>query len=390
MDLHTEPTPSAPTPAPARRRWPAALAAGALAISVGVAGVGLLDTDPTATLVGGLTGAADTPTIAVAADASTTEEVVLAAVAGSGTLSVAEVAATVSPSVASVEVTVTQQAGPFGQTATGTATGSAVILAADGYLLTNNHVVDGASDVTVTLADGSTWTATIVGTDPTSDLAVLHIDADGLPAATFADDLPAVGEIAVAIGSPFGLDGSVTAGIISGLDRTLSDGTGTLTGLVQTDAAINPGNSGGALVDDQGRIIGINTAIYSESGANDGVGFAVPATTAVAVAEQLITSGEVTWPVLGVAGQDVDEGVAAAYDLSASSGALVTQVTPGSGAEQAGLLAGDIVVGIDGVDVAGMTDLAAAVRTHAIGEAVVLTVVRQDAEVTLTVTLGSS
>ena len=390
MDLHTEPTPSAPTPAPARRRWPAALAAGALAISVGVAGVGLLDTDPTATLVGGLTGAADTPTIAVAADASTTEEVVLAAVAGSGTLSVAEVAATVSPSVASVEVTVTQQAGPFGQTATGTATGSAVILAADGYLLTNNHVVDGASDVTVTLADGSTWTATIVGTDPTSDLAVLHIDVDGLPAATFADDLPAVGEIAVAIGSPFGLDGSVTAGIISGLDRTLSDGTGTLTGLVQTDAAINPGNSGGALVDDQGRIIGINTAIYSESGANDGVGFAVPATTAVAVAEQLITSGEVTWPVLGVAGQDVDEGVAAAYDLSASSGALVTQVTPGSGAEQAGLLAGDIVVGIDGVDVAGMTDLAAAVRTHAIGEAVVLTVVRQDAEVTLTVTLGSS
>ncbi len=390
MDLHTQPTPSAPAPAPARRRWPAALAASVLAISVGVAGVGLLDTDPTATLAGGLAGAADTTTIAVAADASTTEEVVLAAVAGSGTLSVAEVAATVSPSVASVEVTVTQQAGPFGQTATGTATGSAVILAADGYLLTNNHVVDGASDVTVTLADGSTWTATIVGTDPTSDLAVVRIDADGLPAATFADDLPAVGEIAVAIGSPFGLDGSVTAGIISGLDRTLSDGTGTLTGLVQTDAAINPGNSGGALVDDQGRIIGINTAIYSESGANDGVGFAVPATTAVAVAEQLITSGEVTWPVLGVAGQDVDEGVAAAYDLSASSGALVTQVTPGSGAEQAGLLAGDIVVGIDGVDVAGMTDLAAAVRTHAVGEAVVLTVVRRDAEVTLTVTLGSS
>lgn len=385
MDLLTAPTPSA-TPAPrGRRRWPVPLAAGALALVVGATGITLMHSDPTATVGASLSGT----TITVAeASSATTEQVVLAAVAAGEALSVAEVAAAVSPSVASVEVAITQQAGPFGQTATGTATGSAVILSADGYLLTNNHVVEGASAVSVTLADGSEWPATVVGTDPTSDLAVLHIEAEDLPAATFADDLPEVDGTAVAIGSPFGLDGTVTAGIISALDRTLSDGTGTLTGLLQTDAAINPGNSGGALVDDQGRIVGINTAIYSESGANDGVGFAVPSTTAVAVAEQLIESGTVTWPVLGLAGKDVDEQVAEAYGLAVSHGALLTQVTPGSGAAAAGIEAGDIVVAVDGVAVDGMAELAGAVRTHAVGDVVTLTLARDTGEADVPVTLG--
>jgi putative serine protease PepD len=257
----------------------------------------------------------------------------------------------------------------------------------DGYLLTNNHVVDGASTVRVTLADGTSHEAEVVGTDATSDLAVLRIDATDLPAATFAEDLPGVGTTAVAIGSPFGLDGSVSAGIVSALDRTLSDGATTLTGLIQTDAAINPGNSGGPLVDDQGRIIGINTAIYSGSGTNEGVGFAVPATTATAVASQLIEGTEVAWPMLGVVGQDVDPSLAEAYGLPTDQGALVGEVAPDSGAEEAGLLPGDIVVELEGRTITSMSDLASAVRSHEVGDTVSVGVLRDGERLDLDVTL---
>ena len=309
---------------------------------------------------------------------------------GGDAMTPAEVSAAVSPSVASVEVTVRTAAGPFGQTQTGTAQGSAVILSADGYLVTNNQVVEGATAVRVTLADGSTHDATVVGTDPSSDLAVLKVDATDLPAATFADDLPDVGDTAIAIGSPFGLDGSVTAGIVSALDRSLSDGTSALGGLIQTDAAINPGNSGGALVDDQGRIIGINTAIYSASGANDGVGFAVPATTVTAVAEQLIDGGSVSWPVLGITGQDVTGALVEAYGLGADAGALVGEVVPGSGAAAGGLQAGDIIVGADGRSVDGMTDLVTVIRAHEVGDVLALVVVRDGATLTVEVELRAS
>jgi S1-C subfamily serine protease len=299
---------------------------------------------------------------------------------------VSDVAARVSPSVASV--TVSSGGGGGGGGPTGT--GSAVIVTEDGYLVTNDHVVADATAVQVTLADGSSYDAEVVGTDPTSDLALLDVDATGLPAATFAEELPDVGAVAVAIGTPFGFDGSVTAGIVSAVDRTLGGGGTTLTGLLQTDAAINPGNSGGALADADGRIIGINTAIFSTTGANDGLGFAVPAPTVTAVVDQLVTGGSVSWPVLGINGQDVDPALAEAYGLPTDDGALVVAVVPGSGADEAGLVAGDIVTAIDGTDVTSMSDLAAAVRGEQVGTEVAVTVVRDGETVELDVTLGGS
>ncbi len=377
------PPPPLPDPAPSdgkdgrgrTRLWLVALVAALVAslTSVGVTAAVLDDDAPAAV------ESADPPV------ATTTS----ADVGGDG-MTPAEVSAAVSPSVASVEVTVRTAAGPFGNTQTGTAQGSAVILSEDGYLVTNNHVVEGATAVRVVLADGSSHEAAVVGTDPTSDLAVLKIDATDLPAATFADDLPGVGDTAIAIGSPFGLDGSVTAGIVSALDRTLSDGSSALGGLIQTDAAINPGNSGGALVDDQGRIIGINTAIYSASGANDGVGFAVPATTVTAVAQQLIEGGSVSWPVLGITGQDVTAELVEAYGLGADAGALVGEVVPGTGAAAGGLQAGDIIVGADGTTVDGMTDLVTVIRAHEVGDVLTLDVVRDGATLALQVELRAT
>ncbi len=377
------PPPPLPDPAPSdgkdgrgrTRLWLVALVSALVAslTSVGVTAAVLDDDAPAAV------ESADPPV------ATTTS----ADVGGDG-MTPAEVSAAVSPSVASVEVTVRTAAGPFGNTQTGTAQGSAVILSEDGYLVTNNHVVEGATAVRVVLADGSSHEATVVGTDPSSDLAVLKIDATDLPAATFADDQPGVGDTAIAIGSPFGLDGSVTAGIVSALDRTLSDGSSALGGLIQTDAAINPGNSGGALVDDQGRIIGINTAIYSASGANDGVGFAVPATTVTAVAQQLIEGGSVSWPVLGITGQDVTAALVEAYGLGADAGALVGEVVPGTGAAAGGLQAGDIIVGADGTTVDGMTDLVTVIRAHEVGDVLTLDVVRDGATLALQVELRAT
>jgi S1-C subfamily serine protease len=329
-------------------------------------------------VVGVGTGAGDP-----AATDGTRQAPVAAARGGSVTATdVSEVAARVSPSVASVTV------GGAGGTATGT--GSAVIVTEDGHLVTNDHVVAGATSVQVTLADGSSYDAEVVGTDPTSDLALIDVDATGLPAASFADELPDVGAVAVAIGTPFGFDGSVTAGIVSAVDRTLEGGDATLTGMLQTDAAINPGNSGGALTDADGRIIGINTAIFSTTGANDGLGFAVPATTVTAVVDQLAAGGSVSWPVLGINGQDVDPTLAEAYGLGTDDGALVVAVVPGSGADRAGLLAGDIVTAIDGAPVTSMSDLAATVRGEPVGGEVEVTVVRDGEELPLQVTLGGS
>ncbi|MBW3664995.1 MAG: trypsin-like peptidase domain-containing protein, partial [Actinobacteria bacterium] len=298
-----------------------------------------------------------------------------------GGLSIGEIAQRVSPSVVHVSVS-------NGRAVVGAGTG--VIFDSEGYLLTNNHVVEQAAAVGVTLPDGSQYEADVVGTDPRSDLAVLRIDATGLPAATFASELPRIGEIAVAIGSPFGLEGSVTAGIVSALDRSLPTGNGTLLGLIQTDAAINPGNSGGALVNDRGQVIGINTAILSESGANDGVGFAIAAPDAVNVATRLLEDGEVRYALLGIQGQDVDAGIAATYDLPVDQGALVVSVEPGSGADRAGLQPEDIVVSFDGEEITSMSELAVAVRAQEPGDEVEVDVVRGGEELTLTVTLGEA
>jgi S1-C subfamily serine protease len=277
------------------------------------------------------------------------------------------------PSVAQVEV--------------GQGAGSAVIYRADGYLVSNNHVVaQGNGDVQVILADGRRRDAEIIGTAPFTDLAVLRIDEEGLPAATFSSDLPEIGSTAVAVGSPFGLDATVTAGVISATDRELQGGGESLGGLIQTDAAINPGNSGGALADDHGRVIGINTAILSGSGTSSGVGFAVPSASVTAVADQLIETGEVRPGFLGINGQDVSPEAADAF--SVPEGAVIVEVVPGSAADDAGLQAEDVIVALDGEPIDSMLGLSSRVLVRQPGDEVTIRFVRDGQEREVTVTLG--
>ena len=300
--------------------------------------------------------------------------------APSGT-DIAAVAAAVSPSVVHIGV-----AG-----LSGSGSGSGVVLREDGYVLTNAHVVEDAEQVQVTLPDGSTEEAEVVGADTASDLAVVYAeDATSLPVPDFAAAAPRVGDTAVAIGSPFGLEGSVTSGVVSALNRSLPGEAGTLVNMIQTDAAINPGNSGGGLANGDGEIIGINTAILSPSGANDGIGFAIPITTALPIAEQLIEQGYAEHAQLGIQGQDVDPEAAELYNLGADSGALVVAVAEGSGADEAGLERGDIITAIDGEDVTSMADLVAQISTRRPGDDVTLELVRDGEPQTLDVTLGSA
>jgi len=289
------------------------------------------------------------------------------------------IAQQVSPSVARVDAT----------TAMGAGSGSAVVYRADGILVTNNHVVANATDIQVTLPDGERLPAEVVGTDPTSDLAVLRVDATDLPVPVWADagHEPAVGDTAVAIGSPFGLDGSVTSGIVSALGRNVPTPDASLVDLLQTDAAINPGNSGGALVDGAGRVIGVNTAIASSGGGNEGIGFAIPAATVRNVADQLLEHGAVQHAYLGVAGQDVDPGVARLYNLPVEQGAVLAQVPDGPAAD-AGLQPGDIVTRIDDNEVASMNELAGRIQQHQPGDSVTVTYLRDGEQQTATVTLG--
>jgi len=286
---------------------------------------------------------------------------------------VPEIARTVLPSVAQVEV--------------GPGSGSAVIYRADGYLVTNNHVVaESNGNVQVILADGRRRDAEVVGTAPFTDLAVLRIDEEGLPAATFSPDVPEIGSTAVAVGSPFGLDATVTAGVISATDRDLQGGGESLGGLIQTDAAINPGNSGGALADDHGRVIGINTAILSGSGTNSGVGFAVPATSVTAVADQLIETGEVRPGFLGINGQDVSSEAAEAFGVP--EGAVIVEIVPGSAADDAGLQAEDVIVALDDEPIDSMVGLSSRVLVRQPGDQVTVRFVRDGQEQEVTVTLG--
>ncbi len=294
-------------------------------------------------------------------------------------LTVQQIADRILPSVARVDV-----AGLGGE-----GSGSAVIFREDGYLLTNNHVVEGGRHIQVQLPDGSTHDAQVVGTDPTSDLAVLKIDVDGLPVPEFADGLPAVGATVVAVGSPFGFDSTVTAGVVSAVNRQFDTPEVTLLDTIQTDAAINPGNSGGPLVDDQARVIGLNTAIYSPSGSNDGIGFAVPSAQAVPLANQLIDQGFVARPLLGVSTQDVDPDVAELYNLPAD-GAVVREVVPGGAAAEAGVQRGDVITAINGEPVASSTDLAARIRGFQPGEEIRLAILRNGEQRELTATLGTA
>jgi serine protease Do len=221
--------------------------------------------------------------------------------------------------------------------------GSGVIVSSDGYILTNNHVVDGADEVTVTRGDGHEWTAKVVGSDPMSDLAVLQVDDKNLPAATLGDsDSLRIGEWVVAAGNPFGLSNTITAGIVSAKGRS-NVRIAEYEDFIQTDAAINPGNSGGPLIDLNGRVVGINTAIASHNGGSDGVGFAIPVNMARSVMDSLIRTGEVVRGWLGVAIQPLDEAMARSFGYDSTAGALVGDVVAGGPAEKAGLKAGDIV-----------------------------------------------
>lgn len=226
--------------------------------------------------------------------------------------------------------------------------GSGVIVSKEGYILTNNHVVDGADEVKVALQDGREFTAKVVGRDSKTDVAVIRVDAKDLPVVPMADsDKVEVGDVVLAIGNPFGIGQTVTTGIVSATGRSGATGLD-YEDFIQTDAAINPGNSGGALVDSEGRLIGINTAILSRSGGNQGIGFAIPANLARDVMDDLVKEGHVTRGFLGVMIQDVTPALAKEFKLKEPHGALVGDVTPDSPAAKAGIKTGDIIVEFDG------------------------------------------
>jgi serine protease DegQ len=255
--------------------------------------------------------------------------------------------------------------------------GSGVIVdAARGLVLTNNHVIERADEVTVTLHDGHTVNAEVVGRDPDTDVAVVRIPAQNLTALTLADsDALRVGDFVVAIGNPFGLGQTVTSGIVSALGRSGLRGLG-YQNFIQTDASINPGNSGGALVNLRGELVGINSAIYSPSGGNVGIGFAIPSNLARNVMNQLIAYGEVKRGSLGVQSQDLDARLARALDLEEGRGAVVTQVVPDSPADKAGLQAGDVIVKLDGKPIASADELANVEGLLPIGKALPLEYIR--------------
>lgn len=265
--------------------------------------------------------------------------------------------------------------------------GSGVIVTDDGYILTNNHVVEGADQVKVALQDGREFDAKVVGRDPKTDVAVLKVDAKSLPAVALGNsEQIEVGDVVLAVGNPFGIGQTVTMGIISATGRA------TL-GLdyedfIQTDAAINPGNSGGALVDANGRLIGINTAILSRSGGNQGIGFAIPVGLARDVMESLVRDGKVTRGYLGVMIQDINPSLAKKFGLEDSHGALVGEVTPKGPADKAGLESGDVVVELNGRPVKDSRNLKLSVARVDPGETATIKVLRDGQEKTLKVKVG--
>ena len=255
----------------------------------------------------------------------------------------------------------------FGNQSRGTETqvglGSGVIVSSAGFLLTNNHVIEGASDIDVQLPDGRSAPATVVGTDPESDVAVLKIELDRLPVIAFANtDGLQVGDVVLAIGNPFGVGQTVTAGIVSALGRDRL-GINTFENFIQTDAAINPGNSGGALIDTQGNLLGINTAIYSRSGGSMGIGFAIPANTAQHVMEGLIQDGQVTRGWIGIEPRDLTAEIAQSLKLPVSQGVLITGVLQDGPAGLAGMRPGDVVLKIAGKAVVNTPQLLNAVAS---------------------------
>jgi len=279
------------------------------------------------------------------------------------------------PSIVAIKVKATVTTF-FGSQMESQGTGSGIIYDSQGHIVTNNHVVENASDLVVVLNDGTELPAQVVGRDALSDLAVVKVDGKDLQAAEFGDSSKLqVGELAVALGSPMGTDfaGSVTAGIISGLNRQVSVGEKTMQ-LIQTDAAINPGNSGGALVNSQGQVIGINTVKLAES-AVEGMGFAIPVNEAKPIIEQLISDKKVIRPSLGITGSTITEEDASTYGIP--QGVYVHDVSAYGAAERAGLKQGDIITAMDGKKILTIDELVEAISGHKVGDIVTVTVTDQ-------------
>ncbi len=267
------------------------------------------------------------------------------------------------------------------------ALGSGVILSKNGYIVTNYHVISGATKITVTIYNGKKYTAKLIGGDPKTDLAVLKIDAKNLHPITISDsDKAQVGDVVLAVGNPFGLKETVTMGIISAKNRT-SIGLNSYENFIQTDAAINPGNSGGALVDMKGRLIGINSAILTESGANNGIGFAIPSNMMKFVVTSLIKTGKVQRGYLGVMISNINPDKAKLYGIS--KGVLINKVEPHSAASKAGLKPGDIIVAVNGEEVNNASELRNKIAFKGAGAEVTLRIYRNGKYITLTTKLGT-
>ncbi|MGB6241385.1 MAG: trypsin-like peptidase domain-containing protein [Castellaniella sp.] len=276
----------------------------------------------------------------------------------------------------------------FTQRRDSTSLGSGVIVRQDGYVLTNNHVIESADVIEVSLRDGRQATARLVGADPESDLAVLKIDLDKLPAIDFdAEQSLRVGDVVLAIGNPFGVGQTTTQGIVSALGRNRL-GINTYEDFIQTDAAINPGNSGGALIDTQGRLVGINTAIYSETGGSLGIGFAIPAGPAHHILDQIIEHGRAQRGWLGLEPQDITPDLARAFHLQSTRGAVVARVLKRGPAAQAGIQVGDILLSLNGQAVRDSFDLLNRLAPMKAGSKVRLEVWRNGRTLKLEITVG--
>ena len=347
-------------------------------------------------------GSEDGPTTTVRETAAETPQPVAST---TESLSVSEVYEQAYKSVVEITTTLSQPS-PTGGEEQASGQGSGFVFDAEGYIVTNHHVVDGAQSVSVRFWDGSTYDATVVGSDPSTDLAVVKLDApaDVLVPLTLGDsDSLSVGESVVALGSPFGLEGTLTSGIVSALNREMtSPNNFTISNSIQTDAAINHGNSGGPLLNAAGEVIGVNTQIKSESGGNDGIGFAVPSSTVSSIVPQIISGGSVEHAYLGVGVASLSESVAS--ELGVPAGAMVTEVREGTPAAEAGLRAasgsamvdgqsyptgGDVITAVDDTAVTDGASLQSAIDAKRPGDSVSITYTRDGTSTTVQVSLGT-
>ena len=359
-DRNGLPTPPPVAPAPAKRsRRGTKVLAGTLAVAgllgAGFVTRGLVEDTPATSVV----AASQPPAVAVADPTPLVE--------GDTDEPVAAVAEALGPSVVKIQ---TQEG-----------LGSGVVYDESGLILTNAHVVGSATSVEVLFSDGTTLTGEVLGADEANDIAVVQVEATGnLSVARLATEQARVGQLAVAVGSPFGLEQTVTSGVVSAVNRPVQGATNDVVGMLQTDAPINPGNSGGALANRQAEVIGINSMIFSESGENNGIGFAIPIDRAKEIADALVGGGTVDRGYLGVSSTTPTDGEA---------GAEITQVEPGSAAASGGLEVGDVIVGVDGAAIKAQGDLAVTIGTHSPGDQVDVEVLRAGKSVTVSVTLGS-